>query len=523
MKISVITAVKNGEDFIRETVDSVLSQQGDFELEYIIRDGESTDKTLEILKEYENDSRITVISKKDGSPQEAINAGMAMATGEIGCWLNADDVFEPGTLQTVTDAFSKHSKLRWLYGRCRIIDEDGTEIRKPITLYKDLLGYVYSWNVLLCENFINQPATFWKMDLWRELDSLDPRHKAAWDYELWLKMAQKSRPLHIRKLFTSFRRHTSSISENHFERQFAEELAIARIYGSTIHHLIHQFNIWKIVFIYKTISRKRKLIYKDPIDHTFVIPAYGENPAIEACIISLLEQRIKSKIIITTSTPSPFLEDISKSYGLSLKINQEPSGIANDWNFALSNVLTRYATIAHQDDIYLPNYTEKMLSAAIKHANTGIVFCDYSELKDGQTRFWPPYLVVKRILLFPFYIKTQWKSKLVKLTILRLGCPICCPSVLYNMEKLKDFKFNPDYQINLDWDAWLRLASQQNSFTFVPQKLLLHRINSDTETYKAMCDSRRSDEDYKIFKRLWGNFIAKFLSKIYKSCYLKVN
>ncbi len=254
MKITVVTAVKNGEKFIRDTVDSVLSQTGDFELEYIIRDGVSTDSTLAILDEYKADPRLTVISQKDGSPQEAINAGMTMATGDIGCWLNADDVFESGTLQTVAEVFTAHPQLRWMYGRCRIVNNAGTEIRKPITLYKNIIGFFYSWNVLLCENFINQPATFWRMDLWRELDALDPQFKAAWDYELWLKMATLARPLHLRKLLTSFRRHTESISENHFEKQFAEELAISRKYGNLIHYLIHKFNVWKIVTVYKLLS-----------------------------------------------------------------------------------------------------------------------------------------------------------------------------------------------------------------------------------------------------------------------------
>ena len=80
MKISVITPVLNGEKFIRQTVESVIHQQGDFELEYIVCDGESTDRTLDILAEY-ND-KITVISKKDNSPQEAINKGMKVASGE---------------------------------------------------------------------------------------------------------------------------------------------------------------------------------------------------------------------------------------------------------------------------------------------------------------------------------------------------------------------------------------------------------------------------------------------------------
>jgi glycosyltransferase involved in cell wall biosynthesis len=252
MKISVITPVYNGEKFIRHTIESVLQQKGNFELEYIICDGMSTDGTLKILEEYKD--RCTVISRKDGSAQAAINYGMALATGDVGGWLNADDLFESGTLQAVATAFEQYPERRWLYGRCRIIDEHGVEIRRPITVYKNLLGFFYSKTVLLCENFINQPATFWRMDLWRETGNLDKKFRAAWDYELWMLMAGKSRPIHLRKLLASFRRHDDSISNNHFEQQFQEELDISRKYGSAITSFIHMLNAKKIVWIYKLLA-----------------------------------------------------------------------------------------------------------------------------------------------------------------------------------------------------------------------------------------------------------------------------
>ena len=252
-KISVITAVYNGEKYIRKTVESVLSQKGDFELEYIICNGQSTDQTLDILEEYKNSC--TIISRKDGSPQNAINYGMNMATGDIACWLNADDLFLPGALDKVVKTFEKHPECRWLYGQSYIIDSNDKEIRKPITLYKNLLGFFYNWNVLLCENFINQPSTFWRLDFWNEVKGLNPEFKAAWDYELWLNMAQKSRPIHLHKNLSAFRRHKDSISENNFVSQFNEELDIARKHCKLPHYIIHAFNRWKTITIYKFLSK----------------------------------------------------------------------------------------------------------------------------------------------------------------------------------------------------------------------------------------------------------------------------
>ena len=230
----------------------MLSQTGDFELEYIVRDGQSSDKTLSILADYED--KITVVSKKDGSPQEAINQGMSMATGDIKCWLNADDLFLPGTIDSVIKAFKANPDKDWLYGRCDIIDADGLEIRKPITLYKNIIGYFYSRNILLCENYINQPATFWRSSMWDKASQLNPKYKAAWDYELWMKMALESRAIPIRKTLSHFRRHDGSISENHFVQQFSEEHEISATYGNIIHRIIHKLNQFKIVVIYKILS-----------------------------------------------------------------------------------------------------------------------------------------------------------------------------------------------------------------------------------------------------------------------------
>ncbi len=251
--VSVVTAVLNGQAYIRDTIESILSQEGDFELEYIVRDGESTDGTLKILEEYKD--RLQIVSQKDGSPQEAINAGMGMAKGHILAWLNADDIYEPGALQAVVDAFRRHPKRQWAYGYCRIIDESGKEIRKPVTLYKSVLGWIYSRHMLLCENYINQPATFWRRELWQQVDKLDYSFKAAWDYQLWLEMAKRSRAIPIHQTLSSFRRHGTSISETSFERQFDEELAIAKRYGNIVHYVVHTFNRWKIVTAYKLLTR----------------------------------------------------------------------------------------------------------------------------------------------------------------------------------------------------------------------------------------------------------------------------
>ena len=73
-------------------------------------------------------------------------------------------------------------------------------------------------------------------------------------------------------------------------------------------------------------------------DHTFVIPAYKNSPYLESCIQSLRNQTVKSEIVLTTSTPSVFLQDLTSKYGINYFINPDASSISGDWNFALSTV-----------------------------------------------------------------------------------------------------------------------------------------------------------------------------------------
>ena len=94
-------------------------------------------------------------------------------------------------------------------------------------------------------------------------------------------------------------------------------------------------------------------------DHTFVICAYKESKYLKNCIRSLENQTVKSHILIETSTGNAYIRGLAEQYHISLYENDAPSGIATDWNFAYRQAHTKLVTIAHQDDIYNPNYLER--------------------------------------------------------------------------------------------------------------------------------------------------------------------
>ena len=107
MKISIITPSFEQAEFLERTIESVLCQQGDFELEYLVIDGGSRDGSVEILQRYGD--QLQWVSEPDGGQGDAINKGMARASGDVLAYLNSDDVYRPGALAAV--AF-----LLWLVG-----------------------------------------------------------------------------------------------------------------------------------------------------------------------------------------------------------------------------------------------------------------------------------------------------------------------------------------------------------------------------------------------------------------------
>ena len=100
-----------------------------------------------------------------------------------------------------------------------------------------------------------------------------------------------------------------------------------------------------------------------------------------------------------------------------------------------------------------------------------------------------------------------------------MGCPVCCPSVMYNRDKIKNLVFNPHYSINMDWAMWLYLASLKGSFTYVDAPLIVHRIYSDSATSAGLKNKKRQKEDLEIFRHTWPSWFAGIMSKLYSMSY----
>jgi glycosyltransferase involved in cell wall biosynthesis len=251
-KISIITPSYNQVSFLRETIDSVHRQDG-VEAEHIIIDGGSTDGSVEQLRSLGD--QVRWLSESDRGQADAVNKGIRMATGVIIGWLNSDDLYLPGALKAVADYFQDHPECRWVYGRCRIIDDSGKERWNWITQYKNARLKKFTLEKLLRENFISQPAVFFRKELFEKAGELDLSLKYAMDYDLWLRFGRITPAGVISNDLASFRRHRSSKSETGFRDQFFEQYAVAGRYNPSIfNRVLHRFNIFKIITSYRILG-----------------------------------------------------------------------------------------------------------------------------------------------------------------------------------------------------------------------------------------------------------------------------
>ena len=248
--------------------------------------------------------------------------------------------------------------------------------------------------------------------------------------------------------------------------------------------------------------------------HTFVVCAYKESAFLEECVRSLTEQTVKTNIIIATSTPNATINAVAEKYGLEVKVNTGEAGITGDWNFGLSLANTPLVTIAHQDDVYEPTYTEEVLTR-LSHARRPILaFTDYFEIRRGERVYQNRLLRVKRFLALP--IRLFPHSRFARRRALSLGNCICCPAVTYAREAFGDMAFDPAYAFVCDWDATERLSRLRGSFFFIRRPLMGHRIHEDSETSRLSASKRREEEEKELLGRFWPRPIARLLFRFYR-------
>lgn len=184
--VSIVTPSFNQGRFLKRTIDSVLSQSYP-RVQYLVMDGGSTDQSVQILQSHGR--RLQWVSEKDKGQTDAINKGFARSTGSIRAYLNSDDVLEVGAIEKAVGHFLRYPQCDLLYGRANYIDEAD----RPIGPYRTA---DYSFDRLMNECIICQPATFWQKRIADLVGTFDDSLHYAMDYDYWLRIDRAGGVIH---------------------------------------------------------------------------------------------------------------------------------------------------------------------------------------------------------------------------------------------------------------------------------------------------------------------------------------
>lgn len=205
LRISIVTLSFNQGAFLKEAIDSVLTQDYP-DLEYIVVDPGSKDNSRELITSY-GERIARRIFEPDRGAADGLNKGFASAIGDIYGFLNADDVLYPGSLMRVAEFFKTHPKCEMVMGNGNVIDGSGRKLRRIIARDFTVRRYLYGGTTWM------QQSTFFRRDLFLRSSKFNLQNRTCWDGELFVEMANLGARIgYINADLSGFRIHARSIS-----------------------------------------------------------------------------------------------------------------------------------------------------------------------------------------------------------------------------------------------------------------------------------------------------------------------
>lgn len=175
LKFSIVIPNYNSGKLLDRAITSLLGQDYP-NLQLIMADAGSSDESRQVIERYRNRFD-RVIMQKDKGQADGLNHGLEHASGDVFGWLCADDELQPGALHHVNELFQNHPDVDVITGSCQRLFADGTTSLVPAS--ED------PWKKIHIQNVIEQPSTFWRSRLHRQVGKLDISYRLAFDWDLW--------------------------------------------------------------------------------------------------------------------------------------------------------------------------------------------------------------------------------------------------------------------------------------------------------------------------------------------------
>ena len=257
MKISIITTSYNSARTLRDTMDSVL-RQGYTDYEYIVIDGASKDGTVDLIREYEPrfEGRMRWISEPDRGIYDAMNKGLAMATGDVVGLLNSDDFYaSDDILEIIAHAFTTPDAPDAIYGDVHYVDEvDTTKVVRyysssKFTRKRMLMGYMPA-----------HPSFYVRRECYEKFGAFDTSYRVAADFENLLRLiyVHNIRTRYIAKDFVAMRMGGASSSGlSSYLRIVADHFAAFRKHNLKVNYLFYFLRYVKKLLEFRKKNREK--------------------------------------------------------------------------------------------------------------------------------------------------------------------------------------------------------------------------------------------------------------------------
>jgi glycosyltransferase involved in cell wall biosynthesis len=231
-KVSVVMSVYNGEKYLKEAIDSILSQTfKDFEF-IIINDG-STDNSLKIIKSYK-DPRIVLISRKNKGLVASLNEGIKKAKGEYIARQDADDISKKNRLKKEMHAIDCYDNVALLGSSMQVMDMRGRILHAHYVLTED--------PELRAELLVRSPfahgSVIYKKEFAIDAGLYRESHWPAEDYDLWLRISKYGKLLNFHEPLYIYRENEAGISSLNSKTQNKMKALVNKEAYKQIHRLI---------------------------------------------------------------------------------------------------------------------------------------------------------------------------------------------------------------------------------------------------------------------------------------------
>ncbi|HAR62078.1 MAG: hypothetical protein DKM50_01915 [Candidatus Margulisiibacteriota bacterium] len=224
LKISVLTPSYNQGIYIVDNIESVLNQNYP-NFEHIVMDGGSSDDTVKVLKKY---SHLIWKSEKDKGQTHALNKALKIASGDIVCWLNSDDLLCEGVFEIINRFFVDNCDRHVVTGNLLVVDENKQFLWKQTAEAVTYEGLLNNGQCVL------QPSTVFRKNVFDQVGSLNDKFHYTMDHEFFLRASKQFRFYTIDKDIAMFRRYPQSKTGSHEIRFVRELLKIKRQYGARV-------------------------------------------------------------------------------------------------------------------------------------------------------------------------------------------------------------------------------------------------------------------------------------------------